>query len=161
MLPDVFNVGMDDSVPPTTGLWTITDHLTGEMIIDEEVPSAASPVPDTPYDSTIQVVPVPWLGASATALAETSLPALLYVDKDERPDWLTRSIRCLKKGTVCDLNSIYKLQGNSNNEEMRMNINVSNGGSRILSGVIVSTELLAARHVGGDVVVGRNGAVDE
>ena len=68
---------------------------------------------------------------------------------------------CLKKGAVCNLNSIYKLQSNSNNEEMRMNINVSNGGSRILSGVIVSTELLAARHVGGDVVVGRNGAVDE
>ena len=67
---------------------------------------------------------------------------------------------CLKKGTFRDLNSIHKLQGNSN-EEMRVNINVSNGRGRILSGVIVSTELLAARHAGGDVVVGRNGAVDE
>ena len=92
-LPDVFDVGMDDSAPPATGPWTIIDHLTGEMIVDEEVPSAAPPVPDTPYDSIIQVVPVPWLGAGATALAETSPPALLYVDKDERPDWLTRSIK--------------------------------------------------------------------
>ena len=92
-LPDVFDVGMDDSAPPATGPWTIIDHLTGEMIVDEEVPSATSPVPDTPSDSIIQVIPVPWLGTGTTALVKSSPAALLFVDKDKRPDWLTRSIK--------------------------------------------------------------------
>ena len=36
-LPDVFEVGSDDSAPPATGPWMAIDHLTGEMIVDEEI----------------------------------------------------------------------------------------------------------------------------
>ena len=51
------------------------------MIIDEEAP----------YDSVIQVNTFPALGT--TALVETSQPALLFLDEDERPHWLLMSIK--------------------------------------------------------------------
>ena len=87
-LPDVFEVGSDDSAPPATGPWMAIDHLTGEMIVDEEVLPATTAVADAPYDSTIQVKMI--LGVPA--LIQSPLPALLFVDKDERSDWLIRSI---------------------------------------------------------------------
>ena len=48
-LPDVFNVRLDDSAPPVTALWVITNHFTGEMIVDDDqtIPPAPA-VPTTP-----------------------------------------------------------------------------------------------------------------
>jgi len=87
-LPDVFEVGSDDSAPPATGPWMAIDHLTGEMIVDEEVLPAATTAADAPYDSTIQVKMI--LGVPA--LIQSPPPALLFADKDERSNWLIRSI---------------------------------------------------------------------
>jgi len=89
-IPDIFDVGMDDSAPHATGPWTIIDHLTGEMIVDEwELPAAAATVPNAPFDYMIQVQTIPTLGVHA--LVQTAPPTLLFQDKDERPDWLIRS----------------------------------------------------------------------
>ena len=55
------------------------------MIIDEEAPPSTT-TSDAPYDSVIQVAIIPTLGT--LALVKTSQPDLLFVDKDERPDWL-------------------------------------------------------------------------
>jgi hypothetical protein len=89
-LPDVFNIGSDDLAPPATGPWTIIDHFTGEMIVDEEeVPPVPLATPDAPFDSVIQVQFIPALGV--TALVQTPLPTLLFEDTDERPDWLITS----------------------------------------------------------------------
>jgi hypothetical protein len=86
-IPDVFDVGSDDSAPPATGPWTIIDHFTGEMIVDEEeVPPVPPATPGAPFDSAIQVQFIPTFGV--TALVQTSLPTLLFEDTDERPDWL-------------------------------------------------------------------------
>ena len=85
-LSDVFDIGMDDSAPPAMGPWTIIDHFTGEIIVDEEVPSA---IPGASPDSVIEVEAVPALGTYA--LVQTPLPKLLFADQDERPDWLIRS----------------------------------------------------------------------
>ena len=86
-LPDVFDVGMDDSAPPATGPWMIIDHFTGEMVVDEEVPPVIPTAPVAPSDSMIQTQVV--LGV--TVLAQTLPPALLFADQDERPNWLIRS----------------------------------------------------------------------
>jgi hypothetical protein len=63
---------------------------TDEMSVDEEVVPVAV-ASGTPCDSMIQVKSIPALGTST--LVETSPPALLHVDKDERPDWLLISVR--------------------------------------------------------------------
>jgi hypothetical protein len=61
------------------------------MLVDEEVlPAIATTSSTPPCDSAIQVTVVPPLGVSA--LVKTSLPALLFVDTDERPKWLLASI---------------------------------------------------------------------
>jgi hypothetical protein len=87
-LPDVFDFDMDGLAPPATGPWTIIDHRTGEMIVDEEeVPPASLAVPGALSDPAIQVEVV--LGVAA--LVQTPPPALLLADRDERPDWLIRS----------------------------------------------------------------------
>ena len=83
-LPDVFDVDMDDSALPATGPWTVIDHFTGEMIVDEEDPSVTPTVPGSPANTTIQAEVV--LGVAV--LIETGRPSLLFVDQDERPDWL-------------------------------------------------------------------------
>ena len=88
-LPDVFDVGLDDSAPLATGPWVITDHLTGEMIVYEEDPPATHIVPDAPSDPTIQTLPI--LGI--LTLIQTPPPTLLFEDQDERPEWLMRSVR--------------------------------------------------------------------
>lgn len=85
--PDVFDVGMDDSAPSATGPWMIVDHLTGEMTVDGELPSAIPTVSSAPFDSVIQVQII--LGA--LALVQTAPPTLLFEDRDERPDWLVWS----------------------------------------------------------------------
>ena len=73
---------MDNSAPATTGLWTIIDHFTGEMIVDdEEVP------PGVPSDSMIQIEVVMGL----PTLIQTQQLALLFADQDERSDWLIRA----------------------------------------------------------------------
>jgi len=87
-LPDIFDVGMDDSSPPATGPWVITDHLTGETIIDEEGVTTAAPTALS--SSTIQVEIIPALGIPV--LVQTPPPALLFEDMDVRPNWLIRSI---------------------------------------------------------------------
>ena len=70
-LPDVFDVGSDDSAPLATGPWTIVDHFTGEMIVDDdEVPPAVLGTP---------------------ALTLTPPPTLLFAEQDVRPDWLVWS----------------------------------------------------------------------
>jgi len=89
-IPDVFDVGMDDSAPVATGPWMIIDHLTGEMIVDEEeLPATIPTVPSTRFDYAIQVQTIPALGVRA--LVQTAPPTLLFEDKDVRPDWLMKS----------------------------------------------------------------------
>ena len=87
-LPKIFEVGMDNSVPPATGPWVIINHFTGKMIVDdEEVPPVAPGAPSALTNSMIQTEVI--LGVSI--LIQTSRPALLFVDQDERSDWLIRS----------------------------------------------------------------------
>jgi len=92
-LPEVFDGDMDDSAPPATGPWVITDHLTGEMIVDDDEGNAT--MPTVLSDSVIQVEINPTLGIPV--LIETPPPALLFQDTDERPQWLISSINnCLQ-----------------------------------------------------------------
>ena len=89
-IPDVFDIGMDDSAPAATGPWMIVDHWTGEMIIDEGELLVTTPtVPSAPFDYVIQVQTIPTLGVCA--LVQTAPPTLLFQDKDVRPEWLMRS----------------------------------------------------------------------
>ena len=83
-LPDVFEVGMDDSAPSATGPWTIVDHFTGEMIVDDEEVGPSVPSDPGPTIETEIIMGVP-------TLVQTSRPTLLFVDQDERSDWLIRS----------------------------------------------------------------------
>ena len=87
-LPDVFDVNMDDSAPPATGPWIITDHLTGKMTVDGVDITAIAPAVQS--NSTIQVESNPTLGTPI--LIQTSPLALLFEDMDVRPGWLTRAI---------------------------------------------------------------------
>jgi hypothetical protein len=89
-ISDFFDVGNDDSGQLATGPWTIIDHFTGDMIVDEEeVPPAPPAASAALFDSTIQVQINPTLGIYV--LVETSPPTLLFTDKDERPNWLVWS----------------------------------------------------------------------
>ena len=91
-LPDVFEVGLDDSAPLATGPWVITDHLTGEIIVDEEVPPATRVAPYVPSDPTARIqILGPIMGIFT--LVQTPPPTLLFEDGDERPEWLARSTR--------------------------------------------------------------------
>jgi len=92
-LPDVFDVGMDDSAPPATGPWMIIDHFTGEMIVDDDqsIPPAPT-VPNIPTGISlagVEVATVPRLGT--TYLVERP-PTLLSEDEDVRPQWLTTAV---------------------------------------------------------------------
>ena len=79
---------MDDSAPPATGPWIITDHLTGKMTVDGVDITAIAPAIQS--NSTIQVESNPTLGTPV--LIQTSPPALLFEDMDVCPGWLTRAI---------------------------------------------------------------------
>ena len=85
--PDPFNIAMDDSQPSATGPWMIIDHFTGEMIVDEELPSTAPTIASTLFDTTIQVQTI----LNVPTLVQAAPPTLLFEDKDERPDWLVWS----------------------------------------------------------------------
>lgn len=73
---------MDDLVPSSTD----------ESTPGEDVPPATTTIASSCAlcDSAIEVRIVPTPGTSM--LVETSEPALLSVDEDERPHWLLRSI---------------------------------------------------------------------
>jgi hypothetical protein len=83
---DFVDVEMDGPEHLTAGPWTVIDHFTGEVIVDEDFPPAT---PGAPFESEIQVEVIPALGTSI--LIQTTPPALLFEDQDERPNWLIRS----------------------------------------------------------------------
>ena len=95
-IPDVFEVGMDDSAPPATGPWMIIDHLTGEVIVDDN--QSTPPAPTVP--TTLAVSSGPSLPGVEVAtalrlgtpyLVETP-PTLLSEDEDVRPQWLITAV---------------------------------------------------------------------
>ena len=88
-LPDIFDVGMDDSVPLATGPWVIMDHLTGEMIVDDDDPVAT--IPTAPPQCEIEIGVLPRLGTRI--LIETEQPTLLFEDEEVRPRWLIIAVK--------------------------------------------------------------------
>jgi hypothetical protein len=97
-LPEIFDVGMDDSAPPATGPWMIIDHFTGEVIIDDNQsthPQPVSPVlttltvPTGPSLAGVEVAITPRLG---TAYLTETPPTLLSEDEDVRPQWLITAV---------------------------------------------------------------------
>jgi len=104
-LPDVYDVGMDDSAPLATGPWMIIDHLTGEIIVDKDQPTAPTPdvstIPTIPACRSlagVEVAITPHLGTAY--LAETP-PALLSEDEDVRPQWLTTAVNSFLRFVPC------------------------------------------------------------
>ena len=104
-LPDVFDVGMDDSAPPATGPWVIIDHYTGEVIVDDD--QSTTPAPDVPIVPTaptgpslagVEVATIPRLGT--TYLVETP-PTLLSEDEDVRPQWLITAVNSFLRFVPC------------------------------------------------------------
>ena len=87
-LPEVFNDMMDDSGPPATGPWVAIDHLTGEMIVDDDDPTGAVPAST---QSTLEIGILPCLGIHI--LTETEPPVLLFEDEDVRPEWLISAVK--------------------------------------------------------------------
>lgn len=95
-LPDVFEVGMDDSAPPATGPWMIIDHLTGEVIADDNQSTPPAPtVPTAPAVSSGPSLPgvevATALRLGTPYLVETP-PTLLSEDEDVRPQWLITAV---------------------------------------------------------------------
>ena len=86
--PDISGSVSHTSGPPNLDP---TPPATDDMSVDEDIspvtPTASSP----PCDCTTRVESFPALGTSA--LVQTSPPALLLVDEEERPGWLLRSVR--------------------------------------------------------------------
>ena len=103
-LPDVFDVRMDDSAPPATGLWMIIDHFTGEVIVDEDQSiHPASDVPVTPtvpigHSAGVEVAITPHLGTPY--LVETP-STLLSEDEDVRPLWLMTAVSSFLRWVPC------------------------------------------------------------
>jgi len=98
-LPDVFDVGMDDSAPPATGPWMIIDHLTGEVIVDENQSTHPAPdVPTGPSSTGVEVRTTPHSGAAY--LVETP-PILLSQDEDVRPQWLITAVNTFLRFVPC------------------------------------------------------------
>ena len=77
---DLPDTEMDGSPPPETDMMSVDE----EVLIETVTTSA-------PCDLIIKVNVTPSLGVSS--LVQASLPALLFVDEDERPDWLSTSIK--------------------------------------------------------------------
>ena len=75
--------------------------VTDDMSVDEEVLPVTTTASSPPCDSIIQVRIIPTLGTSA--LVQSSPPALLLVDKDERPHWLLRSVHEFLQYAPCYL----------------------------------------------------------
>jgi hypothetical protein len=87
---------MDDSGPLTTGPWMIIDHLTGEMIVDDDQSTPPAPavptiptIPTGPSLAGVEVAITPHLG---TAYLVETPPTLLSEDEDVRPQWLITAI---------------------------------------------------------------------
>ena len=78
----------DTLAPPD--LVDLVPSTTDDMSVDEAVLPTTTTPSCAKCHSVIQVKTIPALGSSA--LVETSPPALLFVDKDERPDWLLTSV---------------------------------------------------------------------
>ena len=78
---------MDDSESVVSGPWVAIDHFTGEIISDDDF---AIPVPAN-YQTGMEIGILPRLGIHT--LTETEPPALLTVDQDVRPDWLTGAVK--------------------------------------------------------------------
>ena len=78
----------DTSAPPE--LLDLAPSVADYMSVDEETPPTAATPSSVGCDSVIQTTIIPALGV--LALVPTSPPALLFVDKDERPNWLLTSI---------------------------------------------------------------------
>ena len=85
ILPEISDVGMEDSAPPATGPLVIVDHPTGEITERPPPPDPAIVLVDTP-------------------------PELLSTDEDVRPRWLMTAmgfLRCVlyfgNLGRVVDL----------------------------------------------------------
>ena len=55
-ISDFFDIGNDDSGPLATGPWTIIDHFTGDMIVDEEEVPPAPPAASVRTTQWTQVV---------------------------------------------------------------------------------------------------------
>ena len=87
-LLDVFDVGMDDLEPPATGPWMAIDHLTGEIIADDNNPAEAIPANT---QTGIEVGILPRLGIHV--LTETEPPTLLFEDEEVRPEWLISAVK--------------------------------------------------------------------
>ena len=85
-LPDVFNVDMDGPEPLAVGPWVAIDHLTGEIIAGGDDPTVPTP-PQTGRE-TGTLPPL-----SIHVITETEPPALLFEDKDVRPEWLTLAVK--------------------------------------------------------------------
>ena len=95
-LPEIFDVGMDDSAPPATGPWMIIDHYTGEIIVDD---NQSLPTPNTPVGLPgVEIAIAPQLGTPY--LTETP-PALLSEDEDVRPEWLLTAVNSFLRFVPC------------------------------------------------------------
>ena len=84
-LPDVFDVGMDDTGPQVTGPWIAIDHLTGEMIVDNDDTTGAT---NTQTGTEIGILQ----RSSVQILTETEPPMLLFEDEDVCPEWLISAV---------------------------------------------------------------------
>ena len=104
-LPDIFDVGSDDSAPPATGPWIAIDHLTGEMIVDEDQPTSPAPaVPAMPALTNgpplVRVEVAIARPPGGAYLVETPA-ALLSEDEDVRPEWLMTAVNTFLRFVPC------------------------------------------------------------
>lgn len=102
-LPDIFDVGSDDSAPQATGPWMIIDHYTGEIIVDAN--QSTSPPPNAP---TIPAVPTGLPGVEiaiaphlGTAYLTETPATLLSEDEDVRPQWLLTAVNSFLRLVPC------------------------------------------------------------
>ena len=87
-LPEIFNVGMDNSGAPATSPWIAINHLTGEMIIDDDEPTGATPAN---AQAALETRILPQLGIHI--LTKTELPTLLFEDEEVHPEWLISAVK--------------------------------------------------------------------
>ena len=105
-LPEIFDVGMEDSAAPMTGPLVIIDHPTGEIIEQPPPPNPATILINHPVGEVVEQPPPP---DPAIVLVDTP-PELLSADEDVRPQWLMTAVgflRCVlcfgNLGRVVDL----------------------------------------------------------
>ena len=86
-LSDIFDMDLDYSEFVATGPWIAMDHLTGEIIVNDDSTVALPSGSQT----GIEIGMLPRL--STHVLAETEPPTLLLADEDVRPDWLVSAVK--------------------------------------------------------------------